>query len=113
MIYCSECEFADVGPQGEVRLRCNPFTNVKEPECLQKWQLMKLEALVQAYAATLAQYRRLAPLQEKMMKMMEREVDDFGESEKWKEGYYGDEQDDEQQDDGGPSDDESPEERLA
>jgi len=93
MIQCSQCEFAEIGPHGEVHLKCHPFTNVKEPECIQKWQLMKLGALVEAYGATLAQYRRLAPLQEKMMKMMEHEVDDFNESEKWKEGYL--DQDDE------------------
>jgi hypothetical protein len=84
MLQCAECEFADIGPHGEVRLRCNPFINVKEPECLDKWQLMKLEALVQAYAATLDQYRRLAPLQEKMMKYMEHEIDDVNEADKWK-----------------------------
>ena len=84
MLQCSDCELAEVGPQGEVRLRCNPFSNVKEPECLQKWQLMKLEAMVQAYGATLMQYRRMAPLQEKMMKFMEREIDDIDEGEKWK-----------------------------
>jgi hypothetical protein len=102
MMQCAECELADIGPHGEVRLRCNPFTNIKEPECLGKWQLMKLEALVQAYGATLAQYRRLAPLQEKMMKMMEREVDELNEGEKWKSPDE-DEQADKQDD--GPADD--------
>ena len=91
MLQCSECELADVGPQGEVRLRCNPFLNIKEPECLQKWQLMKLEALLQAYGATLAQYRRLAPLQEKMMKYMEHEIDDISEADKWKAEWNEDE----------------------
>ncbi|MBN2581436.1 MAG: hypothetical protein JXL80_00095 [Planctomycetes bacterium] len=92
MLQCNECEFADIGPQGQVRLKCNPFTNIKEPECLQKWQLMKLEALGQAYAAQLMQYRRLAPLQEKMMKFMEREMDDIDESDKWKTEWEGDEE---------------------
>jgi hypothetical protein len=84
MLQCSECEFGDIGPQGEVRLRCNPFMNVKEPECLQKWQLLRLDGLNQAYAAQVMQYRRLAPLQEKMMKFMEREIEDIDESDKWK-----------------------------
>jgi len=91
MLQCKDCEFADVGAEGQVRLRCNPFTTIKEPECIQKWQLLKLEALVQAYGATLAQYRRLAPLQEKMMKYMEREIDDIDESEKWKTDWEEDE----------------------
>jgi len=84
MLQCSDCELGETGPQGEVRLRCNPFSNIKEPECLQKWQLMKLEAMVQAYGATLMQYQRMAPLQEKMMKFMEKEIDDIDESDKWK-----------------------------
>ena len=113
MIQCSECELADVGPHGEVRLKCNPFTNIKEPECIQKWQLMKLESLVQAYGATLAQYRRLAPLQEKMMKMMEREVDDLGEADKWKEGYLDDEENLGGGTDDEPGDDEDDKEPLA
>jgi hypothetical protein len=100
MLQCAECEFADIGPEGQVRLRCNPFTNIKEPECLQKWQLLKMEALLQAYGATLSQYRRLAPLQEKMMKFMEREIDDMDESDKWKTGYEDDEDEDKPEDEG-------------
>jgi hypothetical protein len=100
MLQCEDCEFGEVGPQGEVRLACNPFTNIKEPECLQKWQLLKLDALHRAYEAMLSSYRRMAPLQEKMMKFMEREIDDIDEADKWKEGYEDDE--------GDESDDESP-----
>ncbi|HOI55189.1 MAG TPA: hypothetical protein PLP01_08070 [Phycisphaerae bacterium] len=95
MLQCSECEFGDIGPHGEVRLRCNPFSNIKEPECLLKWQLLRLDGLNQAYAAQLMQYRRLAPLQEKMMKFMEREMDDIDESDKWKSDWEGDEGEDE------------------
>ena len=76
-------------------MRCNPFSNIKEPECLQKWQLMKLEAMVQAYGATLMQYQRMAPLQEKMMKFMEREIDDIDESDKWKADWDDEDNEDE------------------
>ena len=40
--------------------------------------------MVQSYQATVAMYRRLAPLQEKMFRHMEREIDDIDESDKWK-----------------------------
>ncbi len=100
MLQCSECEFGEVGPDGQVRLRCNPFTNIKEPECLQKWQLMKLEALLRGYQAQLEQYRRLAPLQERMIQFMEREMDDIDESEKWKTPWDEDDELDEDDDEG-------------
>lgn len=93
MIQCSECEHFSRAPGGGVILRCDPFSTIKEPECLQKWQLIKVETLVQAYQATVAMYQRLAPLQEKMMRHMEREFDDISEADKWK---YGDEEDDDE-----------------
>lgn len=99
MLQCAQCELADVRPNGEIRLRCNPFEDIKEPECLQKWQLMKLEGLFRSYQATLAQYRRLAPLQERMMKFMEREMDDIDEADKWKADW--DEEDDTDSEDEG------------
>lgn len=99
MIQCVDCEFADVQPDGTVKVRCNPLVNIKEPECLAKWQLMRLEALVQAYSATVNQYRRLAPLQEKMMKMMEREIDEVEEADAWK-LQYDDDDENEDDDDG-------------
>lgn len=86
MLQCSECEFFVRGPGGQVSFRCDPFTNIKEPECLQKWQLIKTETMVRAYQATLDMYRRLAPLQEKMFRQMEREIDDIDEAERWKQG---------------------------
>jgi hypothetical protein len=84
MIQCTECEFFEPGPAGQYGFRCNPFTNIKEPECLQKWQLMKIDAMVQAYQATIDMYRRLAPIQEKMFRHMEREIDDIEDAESWK-----------------------------
>jgi hypothetical protein len=90
MIQCSECEFCVRGPGGQVAFRCDPFSNIKEPECLVKWQLIKLDAMVRAYQATVEHYKRLAPLQEKMFRHMEREIDDIEDQDKWK---YGDEED--------------------
>ena len=84
MIQCEDCEFFHRGESGNVSFSCDPFKNVKEPECLAKWHLIKMNQMVAAYQATLEYYRRLAPMQEKMFKVMEREIDDMNESEKWK-----------------------------
>jgi hypothetical protein len=97
MIQCQDCEYFQRGPTGEVSFACDPFSNVKEPECLQKWQLIKINQMVAGYEATLRYYQKLAPMQEKMFKAMEREIDDMNEAEQWKVS------DDE--DDLGPADD--------
>ena len=102
MIHCKDCEFFEVAPDGSFRFKCSPFENIKEPECLVKWQLVKLDVMVRAYMATVAHYRKLAPMQEKMMKAMERELDDMEEGESWK--YGGD--DEEQEDDKDEEDEE-------
>ncbi|NLF30310.1 MAG: hypothetical protein GX591_05405 [Planctomycetes bacterium] len=100
MIQCQDCEFFEHNAKGGFGFKCDPFRTIKEPECLTKWQLIKIEQMVQAYQATLDYYRRLAPLQEKMFRVMEREMDDLNESENWKLA------DDEEEDDDGPYDDE-------
>ena len=84
MIQCRECEFCKVGPKGQLGFGCDPFGNIKEPECLTKWMLLRIDLMVRAHQATLQYYRRLAPLQEKMFKHVERELGDMDESEKWK-----------------------------
>ena len=84
MLQCAECEFLERDAAGQMVLRCDPFSTIKEPECLQKWQVFKMGQMVAAYQATLGFYRRMAPMQEKMFKAIEREIDDMGESEKWK-----------------------------
>ena len=84
MIQCNQCEHFVQGPNGQVGFTCQPFSTIKEPECLTKWQLVKLDTLVRAYQATLQMYNRLAPLQEKMFRHMQREVDDMEESDSWK-----------------------------
>ena len=103
MIQCKDCEFFHRNEDGEISFRCDPFSNVKEPECLAKWQLLKINQMVAAYHATLDYYRKLAPMQEKMFKVMEREIDDMNEAEKWK---IADEEDEEPHtdDDWRPSD---------
>lgn len=98
MIQCSDCEFFRRGPDGSPELTCDPFTNIKEPECLAKWQLVQLNVLVQSHEATLEMHERLAPLQEKMIRHMEREIDEAEEADSWKYVDEDDDEDDEQDD---------------
>ena len=86
MIQCSECEHFIRGPGGQVRFTCDPFSNIKEPQCLMKWQLIKIDMMVQAYQATVAMYKKLAPLQERMLRQMEQEMGDMDEADQWKHG---------------------------
>ena len=93
MLQCQDCEFFQQDEKsGRITLRCNPFSNIKEPSCLEKWQLMRLDGLLQAYQVTLSWYQKLAPMQEKMFEMMKREMDDVDEADSWKLNY--DDQDD-------------------
>jgi len=84
MIHCKDCEFFHRSASGEISFSCDPFTNIKEEQCLVKWQLIKINQMVASYQATLEYYRKLAPMQEKMFKVMERELDDIGDADKWK-----------------------------
>ena len=95
MIQCADCEYFHQDLGGNIRFSCDPFTTIKEPECLQKWQIIKLDTMVRAYEATLQVYNRLAPMQEKMFRHMEREMDDVDEADSWKLGYDDDDDDDE------------------
>jgi len=101
MIQCSDCEYFVKGPGGQVGFKCDPFSTIKEPECLAKWQLLrtteltqKIDRMVNAYEATLQMYKKIQPLQERMMKHMENELDEQDESDAWKQGYDDDEDDD-------------------
>ena len=100
MLQCGQCEFFLQDQMGRIHLHCNPFTNVKEPECLKKWELVKLDILVRSYQATVNFYQKLAPLQEKMIKHIEREIEEIEEGDKWKhdEKDQEDDQDDLDQD---------------
>ena len=84
MIQCKDCEFFKRSPNGEIAFACDPFSTIKEPECLAKWQLIKIDQMVAGYQATLNYYRKLAPMQEKMFKVVEKELDELNEGEKWK-----------------------------
>ena len=84
MIQCKECPFCTIDAKGNVQLRCNPFENIREPECLLKWQLLRLDLMTRAYMATVAEYRRLAPLQEKLYRRMSREMEDMDDADSWK-----------------------------
>ena len=100
MLRCEECEyFSRDEASGRITLRCDPFRTVKESECLDKWQLLRLDALLQAYHATLRWYQKLAPMQEKMFEMMKREMDDLDEADEWKQNYDENEDSDEQDND--------------
>ncbi len=90
MIQCSDCEFFHRASNGTVTFQCDPFSNIKEPECLVKWQLLKLDTMVRSYQATLQMYERLAPMQEKMFRHMEREIDEMDESESWRDSLRDD-----------------------
>lgn len=84
MLQCKDCEFFNRHEDGRIVFQCDPFTNIKEPECLQKWQLLRLDALFQSYQATLRWYQKLAPMQEKMFEFMRREMGDIEDADKWK-----------------------------
>lgn len=84
MIQCKDCEFFEKDAEGRMQFKCDPFGNIKEPECLNKWLLMRMEVMVRSYQATVEHYRQLAPLQERIFKYMKQEMDEVDESEKWK-----------------------------
>ena len=80
MIQCAECEFYSNEPDGRRVFRCDPFTNIKEPECLQKWQLLRLDLLVSSSQSMSLWQHRMAPMQEKLFKYVKRELYDIEET---------------------------------
>ena len=84
MIQCSECEFCEIGPDGRKMFKCDPFSTIKEPECLAKWQIIRLDMLLGSYQAMMAWNRKLAPIQDKIFKYGEREISDMEETDSWK-----------------------------
>ncbi len=101
MIMCSQCEFFRSGDGGQASFRCDPLVHIKEPECLAKWQILrtselsaKIDRMVVAYEATLDIYKRLQPMQEKMLRHMEREIDDADDTDAWKYGPDGNDEED-------------------
>jgi hypothetical protein len=49
-----------------------------------KWQLLRLDVLVTHYQAMLTMQQKLAPMQDKILKYVKRELDDIDEAERWK-----------------------------
>ena len=84
MLQCKDCELFETASDGRRIFKCDPFINVKEPECIAKWQLIRLDMLVASYQGMLKWYEKLAPLQDKIFKYMQREIEDINESENWK-----------------------------
>lgn len=84
MIQCKDCELCEFGPNGKRTFKCDPFSNIKEPECLAKWQLIRLDMLVASYQSMLKWYDKLAPVQNKLMKYMKKELEEMDETERWK-----------------------------
>ncbi len=84
MIQCKDCEFCEIGPDGRRTFKCDPFSNIKEPECLAKWQLIRLDMLVASYQEMLKWQGKLGHLQDKLFKYMRREIEDMEESDQWK-----------------------------
>ena len=84
MIQCAQCELCETGPDGRKVFKCDPFSNVKEPECIAKWQLLRLDMLLASYRDMLKCYGRLAPPQDKIFKYVQREISEMEESDQWK-----------------------------
>lgn len=84
MIQCKDCELCDITTEGQRIFKCDPFVNIKEAECLAKWQLIRLDMLVSSYQGMLKWYQKMAPLQDKIFKYMQREIEDIDEADQWK-----------------------------
>lgn len=84
MLRCEDCEFFRRLSDGSPYLTCDPYSTIKEPECLAKWELRQLQVIANAHEATLDMHRRFAPLQEKLFKQLEREIDEADEADRWK-----------------------------
>lgn len=102
MIQCKDCELCEIGPDGKRTFKCDPFTNIKEPECLAKWQLIRLDMLVSGYQEMLKWYQKLSPMQEKLFRYMRREIEDMEDSESWKLDDENDEDKEDEEDEDKP-----------
>ncbi|MBW8040771.1 MAG: hypothetical protein FVQ85_12305 [Planctomycetes bacterium] len=98
MIQCKDCELCEIEPNGRRTFKCDPFTNIKETECIAKWQLIRLDMLVASYQQMTKWYGKLAPMQDKLFEYMKREINDIDESERWK---VDDEPEDEEEEENG------------
>jgi len=94
MKQCKDCEFYSTGDDGRRRFLCDPFENIIEPECVGKWQLMRLDMLVSLIEEQNRGNRKIAPIQEKLIRYVEREIEEMEEGEDWKYPQDEDEPDD-------------------
>jgi len=69
---------------GRKAFRCDPFSNIKESECLLKMQIMRLDMLAASYRSMLGWQEKMGPMQNKLFKYVEREINDMDETEGWK-----------------------------
>ena len=98
MIQCKDCEFCEISPNGKRTFKCDPFVNIKEPECIAKWQLIRLDMLLASYQGMLKWYGKLAPLQDKIFQYMQREINDLDEADQWKLDDEGEEEEEDIED---------------
>ena len=84
MIQCKDCRLCEISADGRRAFKCDPFFNIIEPECIAKWQLIRLDMLLASYQEMLRWQAKLAPLQDKIFKYMQKEIEDLDESDRWK-----------------------------
>jgi hypothetical protein len=84
MIQCKDCELYRQEPDGRRVFLCDPFNNIKELECLEKWQLLRLDMIAATQSNLASAQAQMAPIQDKILKYIKRELEDIDESEKWK-----------------------------
>lgn len=90
---CKDCQYSELAANGKRVFTCNPFENIVEPECIAKWQLIKLDQFLEMQAMQLRSQANMAPMQNKIMKYIERELKDLEDADDWKNSY--DQDDDE------------------
>lgn len=96
MIQCKDCEYCEMAPNGRRTFKCDPFVNIKEPQCINKWQLIRLDMLLANHQGMLKMQQKLAPLQDKIIKYMQHEMNDIDETERWKNDEEEEDQDEEE-----------------
>jgi hypothetical protein len=84
MIQCKDCEHYEQDEHGRRIFRCDPFQNIKESDCLLKWQLLRMDLLVSHYQTMLTMQQKLSPVQDKILKYVKRELEDIDEADSWK-----------------------------
>jgi len=84
MIQCVDCEFFEIQDNGQRAFKCDPFSNIKEPECLMKMQIMRLDMIASSYRGMLSWQEKMAPMQNKLFKYVQREINEIDESDSWK-----------------------------